>query len=187
MRLVCARAAIAIGIVTAGMTAFAAAEQSAPARKGRDAGNAVTITGCVQREADYRHATGSGTGGVGGFGLGLGDEYVLINAVRAGSRAKSVARTGSTVNDIAAADSPCGKAGGKEAFELTGKQERELARLVGQRVEIVGVLKPGKDAPVGTSGTETRTDTTGLGKLNPFDQDLDLQEIEITSVRGSSR
>ena len=168
MRYVYTSAAL-VATLTVGMTGFAA-EQT------------ITLSGCVQREADYRRATGSGTGGAGGFGIGLANEYVLINATRSGASPASRPREGTTVNDIAAAESPCG-AGGGEAFELTGAQERELARLVGRRVTIVGVLKRGADAPVGTSGTETRTDTTGLGKLNPWDQDLNLQEVEITSVR----
>ena len=185
MKLVYASATMAVAL-TVSIAALAAAPQNEPAVK-RDTGTTpLTLTGCIQREADYRRATGSGSGGV-GFGVGLGDEFVLINSVRSGTSSTSEAREGSTVNDIAAAKSPCGAASGGEAFELTGAQERELGRLVGRRVEIVGVLKPGKDAPVGTSGTETRTDTTGLNKLNPWAQDLNLQEVEITSFRESSR
>jgi hypothetical protein len=181
MKSMYASAAMAVAALTAGVTALAAAHQNVP-----NAGTSIALVGCIQREAEYRRATGSGTGGVGGFGVGLGNEFVLINAVRAGSSVTAGAGEGSTVNDLAAAKSPC-TSGGGEAFELTGPQEPELGRFVGRRVEIVGTLKPGKDAPVGTSGTETRTDTTGLNKLNPWDQDLELQEVEITSFRESSR
>ncbi len=188
MKFLYASAVVAVATCTLGMTTLAAAPQNAPTVK-RDNGEAetrITLAGCIQREADYRRATGSGTGGAGGFGLGLGNEFVLINAVRAGTAPAPSPREGSTVNDIAAEKSPCGGSGG-EAFELTGPQESELGRFAGRRVEIVGLLKPGRDAPVGTSGTETRTDTTGLNKLNPWDQDLHLQEVEITSFRESSR
>ena len=60
----------------------------------------------------------------------------------------------------------------------------EADRSVNRGVDLA--LKPGKDAPVGTSGTETQTDTTGLSKLNPWYQDLKLQEVEVTSFRASS-
>jgi hypothetical protein len=187
MRFVYGSTAMAIAALTVWMTAPAAAHQNEPAMKRGNGGTSITLAGCIQREGEYRRATGSGTGGVGGFGVGLGNEFVVINAMRIGTSPTPGARKGSTVNDLAAAESPCGASGGGEAFELTGPLERELGRFVGHRVEIVGVLKPGKDAPVGTSGTETRTDTTGLNKLNPWDQDLQLQEVEVTSFREPSR
>jgi hypothetical protein len=180
MRLVYASGAAAAAAFTVGMTALGASQDAPAAKPGNNQAPAtITLEGCVQRESDYRRATGSGSGGA-GFGVGLGNEYVLINAVRAGSAPAPSAPVGTTVNDIAAEKSRCGGSGG-EAFELTGAQESELRGFAGRRVRIVGVLKPGKDAPVGTSGTETRTDTTGLNKLNPFDQDLNLKEVEITS------
>jgi len=186
MKFVYANAAMAVATLTVWMTGLSATQQDGPAVNQGDGKMPITLTGCVQRESEYRRATGSGTGGAGGFGVGLGNEFVLINAVRTGTSPASAAREGSTVNDIAAAKSPCGATGGGEAFELTGAQEGELGRFDGRRVEIVGVLKPGKDAPAGASGTETRTDTTGLNKLNPWDQDLNLREVEITSFRASS-
>ena len=152
------------------------------AAQAKPSGTAITLVGCIQKESDYRKATGSGTGGGAGFGIGLGDEYVLIGATRAGSAAAPV--NDSTVNGIAVAASDCANVKGGEAFELTGPHERELARFSGQRVEITGTLKPGTDAPTGTSGTEVRTDTTGLDKLNPWAQDLNLQEVEVGTFRA---
>src|SRR4051812_37708347 len=40
----------------------------------------LTITGCVEREADYRAAHGQAKGGPNGTGLGQGNEYVLTHA-----------------------------------------------------------------------------------------------------------
>ena len=42
---------------------------------------AVTVIGCVERESDYRSAHDAGRGGPLGFGLGRGNEYVLVHAV----------------------------------------------------------------------------------------------------------
>lgn len=40
----------------------------------------MTLVGCVQREADYRQAAGSSKGGAMGTGMGVGNEFVLVNA-----------------------------------------------------------------------------------------------------------
>src|SRR6185503_13991072 len=57
----------------------------------RAAGDQVTVTGCIQREADYRKATGAGQGGVAGTGVGSANEFVLANASMSGG-----ANTGTT-------------------------------------------------------------------------------------------
>jgi len=83
----------------------------------------VSLTGCIQREVDYRRQHHSGKGGFLGFGGGLGNEYVLINtSPRRGSR-------------------DCATASGGEAYELTGSEEGDLKRFVGQRVAITGTRK----------------------------------------------
>ena len=40
----------------------------------------ISVMGCVQRETDYRRENNSEKGGFLGFGGGLEDEYVLVNA-----------------------------------------------------------------------------------------------------------
>jgi len=40
----------------------------------------MTLVGCIQREAEYRQAAGSGKGGTMGTGVGVGNEFVLVNA-----------------------------------------------------------------------------------------------------------
>ena len=38
----------------------------------------TTVTGCIQRESDYRKANDAGRGGVAGTGVGAGNEFVLM-------------------------------------------------------------------------------------------------------------
>jgi hypothetical protein len=124
----------------------------------------VTLVGCIQREADYRKEHSSGRGGPVGTGAGLKNEYVLINASK------------STEADTS--DMSC--TGNGEAYELTGKRERELARFVGRRIEITGTLKPAKTSP--QTGKPT-------GGFDPLGQDLELFEVNVASFRpiGASR
>ena len=65
----------------------------------------VSLTGCIQREADYRRQHHSGKGGFLGFGGGLGNEYVLVNASRNPRRGFR----------------DCSTAVGGQAYELTGR------------------------------------------------------------------
>lgn len=85
----------------------------------------IALVGCVMRETDYRRQHDSGKGGFLGFGGGLGDEYVLVNASRG---------TTGVAGD-------CATATGGEAYELTGSAEDDLEPFVGQRVAISGMLK----------------------------------------------
>jgi hypothetical protein len=172
VRHVCGTSAAALVTVT--MTAFAQTSQPTPssAQAGNDSqsGTPITLVGCIQREADYRRATDAGRGGVATTGVGLGNEYVLVNASSAGADSS----TGATAD--------CSAATGGAAYELTGKGESDLERHVGQRVELVGMLKrTDSNAPVGTSGTTA--DRPG-GGFDPLGQDLRLPEVELTSVRG---
>jgi hypothetical protein len=130
----------------------------------------ITLVGCVQRESDYRKQQDTGRGGVASTGLGLRNEYVLINASRTGS-------TGTSVVD-------CSSASGGEAYEVTGKAERDLEPFVGKMVEINGMLKKADiddDAPVGTSGN-----TRPSGGFDPLGQDLRLFEVNVMSFREMS-
>jgi hypothetical protein len=63
---------------TAGAAASASQERTAPEQQ-------VTVTGCIQRETDYRRARDAGRGGVAGTGVGAGNEFVLVNASMAKS------------------------------------------------------------------------------------------------------
>ena len=127
----------------------------------------ISLTGCIQREADYRRLHNSGKGGFLGFGGGLGNEYVLINASpnpRRGFR-------------------DCATAVGGEAYELTGREEGDLKPFVGQRVEIAGMRKAAEiDALTGrpTGGRQAGYD------LRLFEVDVDsfraLPPVQTTTV-----
>jgi hypothetical protein len=116
----------------------------------------ISLIGCIQREADYRRQHGSGKGGFLGFGGGLGNEYVLINASpRRGSRA-------------------CATASGGEAYELTGSEEGDLKPFVGQRVAITGTRKAAE--------IDTATGRPTGGRQAGYD--LRLFEVDVESFRA---
>jgi hypothetical protein len=143
------------------------------------AGESITLTGCVQREADYRQANNLNRGGTAGTGAGVGNEYVLVNASR--SSGASPGAPGTATGTTGAA--PAGSAG--DAYELTGPNEGEAKQHVGKRVEIVGKLKPGETGPAGgaTGGATAGAPPRGVDVTS---QDLKLREVEITSIRETS-
>jgi hypothetical protein len=117
----------------------------------------IALAGCIQRETEYRQQNNSGKGGFLGFGGGLGDEYVLVNASRGA--------------DGAFGD--CTTATGGDAYELTGSAEDDLEAFVGQRVAITGTRKEAEiDAETGrpTGGRQAG-------------DDLRLFEVELASFR----
>jgi hypothetical protein len=146
--------------------AAAPQEQRAPAQQ-------VTVTGCVQREADYRKARDAGRGGVAGTGLGAGNEFVLTEA------AMSTAAAGAKE----AAPAPAATSGSTAAaYELTGANEAKAAQYVGRKVEISGMLKA---AEVQSSGRATGGPTAGKPPegIDVVGRDLQLRELEVSSIR----
>ena len=125
----------------------------------RASGDQVTVTGCIQREADYRRSTGAGQGGVAGTGVGAANEFVLASAMMSpgGENTGAIGTAGSTSNT---------------AYELTGPNEGRAATYVGKRVEITGTLKPTDTAPAG-----------GATANVPGSRDLKLRELEIASIK----
>ena len=158
-------------------------------------GSSITVAGCVQRERDYRRAHNRGKGGAVGTGVGADNEYVLVQAglVPAGTTTTTPPPATTTGTAGTAAVAPAGT----DAYELTGPNESQLSQFVDRRVEIVGRVKstqPGSGISVkggvagGTSGTGTVTGTaTGSvrtgGGVDVLGQDLNLKELEISSVR----
>jgi len=118
----------------------------------------ISVAGCIQRETDYRRQNNSGKGGFLGFGGGLGDEYVLVNASRGA--------------DGAFGD--CTTFTGGDAYELTGSAEDDLERFVGERVAIAGTVKEAEIDP--TTGRPTGGRQVG--------DDLRLFEVEVASFRA---
>src|SRR5688572_7669365 len=95
--------ASAAAVLVVSTAAFAQAPQSASpssqagqqttTQASRQPETPVTLVGCVMREPDYRKSTDSGRGGPLATGLGSGNEFVLVNAMKttAGSAAPSSA------------------------------------------------------------------------------------------------
>lgn len=166
------------------------AQETQPAQP--PVGGTIMVAGCVQREADYRRAHSRGKGGVVGTGVGADNEYVLVAA-------SIVPAAGATPTAPANPAEPTGTAGaaGTDAYEITGSTESQLAQYVGKRVEITGKVKSvqtGSGISVkggvsgGTTGTGTATGTatgkvTTGGGVDILGQDLNLKELEISSVR----
>jgi len=128
------------------------------------------VSGCIQREADYRRSTAAGRGGAVGTGAGVGNEFILANAMMSrGAGSSSTATTG-------ASSTATGTTGtNNTAYELTGPNEGQAATHVGKRVEITGTLKATDTAPAG-----------GATANVPGSQDLKLRELEITSIRETT-
>ena len=176
----CAAAVLAMGTVVfaqstgqtqppTSTTPQAAAAQPSPEQ--------VTITGCIQREADYRAAKNMGSGGVAGTGVGAGNEYVLVNATIGSS---AVGTSGSTPPATGAA------AAAPAAYELTGEHEGQAGQFVGKRVEIVGKLKAADTNAAGapTGGVTAGNPPAGVDVTQS--KDLKLREIEVTSIKEAT-
>ena len=144
----------------------------APPQAG-SAGQAVTVVGCIQSEADYRKARNLGRGGTAGTGVGVGNEFVLIDAkvTSPGTPPAAGAATGTT-------------GAAAQAYKLTAANEGKASQFVGKRVEITGTLKPGEAA----GAAPTRRPTTGAPpRIDVFaGEDLKLRELEVTSVRETA-
>ena len=122
-----------------------------------DKGQQVTISGCIQREADWRKANDKGGGGAAGTGVGAGNEFVLTNASGGGADAKAKASAGA-------------------AYELTGANEKLAAAHVGHRVEVTGAVKPGSATGGPTAGAPP-------GGTDVVSKDLQLRELEVSGVK----
>jgi len=146
-------------------------QTGANAQASREA-QSITVTGCIQREADYRRAAGAGRGGAVGTGVGTGNEFVLANATMG---AAAGAATGTSGAGATAATGTTGAAAAGTAYELTGPQEGKAEGYVGKRVEITGTLK------ASTSGA-----TGGPTANVPGSQDLKLRELEVASIREAT-
>ena len=150
-RLMCGSLSLALSLVFVPQTASADDDVEVRAAP-------ISLMGCIQRETEYRREHNSGKGGFLGFGGGLGDEYVLINA--------------SQTADGAFGD--CGTATGGEAYELSGSAEDDLKPFVGQRVAISGTRKAAEIDPA--TGRPTGGRQAGY--------DLRLFEVDVTSFRA---
>lgn len=152
--------ASAVAMLMCAMTASGEAAGQAARQSDRETATQITLVGCLKPEADYRREHKSGRGGPVATGLGMKNEYVLVNAYPAGSNGTP----------------DCTASGIGEAYELTGNRERDLAKFAGRPVEITGMLKRAK---VDEQGRAT-------GGFDPIGQDLELHEVNVASFREAS-
>ena len=173
----CAAAVLAMGTVVFAQstppTQQPPTPQSAAPQVKAQATDQVTITGCVQKEADYRAANNLGSGGVAGTGVGEANEFVLTNA----TITPAAGAVGTTGTPEAAGAAPA-------AFELTGENEGKASEFVGKRVEVVGKLKAAEMGAAGATGGVT------AGKppagVDVASKDLKLREIDVVSIRETT-
>ena len=139
----------------------------------------TTVTGCIQREADYRRAAGAGRAGAAGTGVGAANEFVLVNA-SIGSASGTAGTAGSATTERNTATTGTSAMG--TAYELTGANEGQVDKYVGQRVEVSGKLKA---AAVTPSGQPTGGATAGKppAGVDIAGRDLQLRELEVSTVR----
>jgi hypothetical protein len=101
----------------------------------------MTLVGCLMSEPDYRRAHNLGNGALGG--VGLGDEFVLVDASAVGAASAS------------APSASCTEQGTGTAYRLTGKiEEAPLKALVGHRVEVTGRMKHAASTTTAQSGSK---------------------------------
>jgi hypothetical protein len=135
-----------------------------------DEAHSITLVGCVMRESEFRDMYGPGQSGPRGPGIGLRNEYMLVDAhevTPSGSNPGVVEKTGTC---------PPAPGGFPTAYELTGPREKEVAPFLNHRVELTGMQKRAKTRPVGTSGLREPT-----GGFDPLGHELHLFEVEVAS------
>jgi hypothetical protein len=178
------RACGAVGALGLSMAAFAQTTGQQPAQprtqtttsapqQAGSAGQTVTVVGCIQSEADYRKARNLGRGGTAGTGVGVGNEFVLIDAKMASAGAPPAAGAATGTTRTAA-----------QAYKLTAANEGKASQFVGKRVEVTGTLKPAETA----GAAPTRRPTAGAPpRIDVFaGEDLKLRELEVTSMRETA-
>jgi len=133
----------------------------------------VIAVGCLQSEREYRRQNESSK--FAGTGHGLGNEYMLINAVVGGSdlQVEPISAQEAATNCLAAG-------GSGQAFELKGHAEDTLTGMIGKRVVIHGMLLHADDDVVGTSGTYNLA-PGDRGWFDPLRHDNKLREIDVQS------
>ena len=137
----------------------------------------VTLVGCIMRESDWREANGLGKGGWLNTGAGVGNEYMLLNAVPG------------PVDHQTEAQANCSNMSGGQTIELKGKGERKrnFESFVGRRIEVSGSFAHSHTAIVDGQIVQFRrgaiTERDRGGPVNPRQRDLRLNEFKVDSFR----
>ena len=137
--------------------------------KEREPARPITLVGCIMREADFRDMYGPGRSGPRGAGIGLRNEYMIVDAHEVGSAGSGVTETTGTC--------PPEPGTFPTAYELTGKREDEAKPFLNRRVLLSGMEKAANTRPVGTSGLRQPT-----GGFDPLGHELHLFEVEVGSI-----
>ena len=168
MRTRCTRTVLVATVVTCAFAGWGS--RAAFADNGK---TPITAIGCLQSEREYRRQHESSK--FAGTGHGLGNEYMLINAVIGGPdlQVEPITEQEAATNCIAAGGSGI-------ALELKGSAEDTLTGMVGRRVVIRGMLLHADDDVVGTSGQYNLQPGT-RGWFDPLRHDNKLREIEVQS------
>jgi hypothetical protein len=135
-------------------------------------GQAITVTGCVQRETAVLKRNPVVAD------VGMSDEFVLTHArLNIGTSPSDEPRTEQPSAEPAGTSGAASNVG--KVYRVTGDKENELKPYVGQRVEIAGSFKHETDAKaeLASKGAGGRT-----GELTP----ANTPEITITSIRPVS-
>jgi hypothetical protein len=121
------------------------------------ASDTMTVVGCLMREADYRRAHSLGKGALGG--LGLGDEFVLVDVTdvaSTGATGSAPSEPSSTQTSPSASSQRCSETGAGKAYRVTGKAEDELKPFVGRRMQITGRFDHERDAKTAAGQTNAK-------------------------------
>lgn len=138
-----------------------------------DEARPITLVGCIMRESEFRDLYGPGRSGPRGAGIGLRNEYMIVDAHEIAAGGPGVVETSGT----------CTPTPGTfpTAYELTGSRERDAAPFLGRRVELTGMQKRANTRPVGTSGVREPS-----GGFDPLGHELHLFEVEIQSIHEAT-
>jgi hypothetical protein len=158
MRITIVTLGAVLAMAIAGSPAFA--QKSEPAASKAAGSKEIRVVGCVQWEKDYRQARNEGRGGAFGTGVGVGDEFVLTFAKVEGAGGRTAA--------VATTAKGAGKLTEGAAYSITGDREKELARRIGQQVEVIGTLEQRGDANSERASDLPRIEMTAWIPLKDF-------------------
>jgi len=125
--------------------------------KAGDTTTPMTVVGCLVKETDYRKAHHLGSGALGG--VGLGDEFVLVDTSSASAMSSSAAATtapAANPSTPSASAQNCTESGNGTAYRLTGQLEEKLKPFVGRRLEVTGTFDHPRDARTAAGETNAK-------------------------------
>lgn len=138
-----------------------------------DEARPITLVGCIMRESEFRDMYGPGQSGPRGPGIGLRNEYMIVDAHETSGGGPGVVETTGTC--------PPAPGGFPTSYELTGPREKEVAPFLGKRVELTGLQKHANTRAVGTAGVRQPT-----GGFDPLGHELHLFEVEVQSFHEAA-